>query len=142
MQKEKLYRIARKRHGAIGQDVVHDLVVKFGEHTPSDAYLTKCVKNAKPEPIQQAFEFDMLQEDEVGQELFIDEDVELIMSIIESLRDKYEMEVDTFLECKVNGTMKSFQQHSGVSRSTLEKICNFVKQEILNAYEYHRYINS
>ena len=142
MEHKKLYEIAHSRHGQVGQDVVHDLVVKFGEHCPNDAYLTKCVRTSKPEPMQQSFEYDVLQEDEVGEDIWADTDIDMIMSIIEFLRTKYEEEIDTFLECKVNGDMKSFQKHSGVSRTTLEKICNFVKYEILNEYNRRRQFDS
>jgi hypothetical protein len=128
MINDKLYRIAKLLHGSLNRDAVHDMYCKFGDDLPNMAYLSTCLSHAKPLEIQQKFE--IYESDEQDE----DEDFESVLSIVSScvntVRDKYELEVDTFLECCVNGTYKSFEARSGISRSVLEKICKFAKYEI------------
>lgn len=132
MSHRKLYQISKSRHGDLHRDVVHDMYVKFGQELPSMAYLSTCIKHAKPQPIQQRFElFDEVED--FSEEESIDK-YSLIIKAMNNVRDKYELEIDTFLECNVNSTFKAFEERSGIARSVLEKICKFAKHEILNEY--------
>lgn len=128
MEIEKLYSRARKRHGQLAKDVVHDLYVKFGDNIPSDAYLTTCIQHARPSPVQQ--ESPIIEEDNCDRD-----DVLILHRAMENVRNKYELEVDTFLECCVNGTYQSFSRHSGLSCTILKKICTFARQQIRKEYE-------
>lgn len=132
MEDEKLYKIAKRRHQDLNRDVIHDLYVKFGSELPSDAYVVKCISHAKPQPMQQRFDTMFLQQPQEYEE---SESILLEVSqAVNSVRDKYELEVDTFLECHVNGSYKSFEQRSGIARSILEKICKFAQYEILKEF--------
>lgn len=130
---EQLYSRAQRKHGQLNRDVVHDLYVKFGQDLPSDAYITVCINNRKIEPIQQRIE---VQEED---NLIPEQDQMIIMNrAIENLRSKYELEIDTFLECCVNSDYKSFSIYSGISVSVLKKICTFAKKII--QHEYRRLV--
>lgn len=131
MELDNLYRAARSRHGNLGMDAAHDLICKLGADLPGEAYVRTCIRHAKPEPVQQLFE---LEEDDVDQD---QTDVLHYLAIaIENTRDRYAIEVDTFLECCVNSTYKAFGERTRIARSTLEKICRFARHEILT--EFHR----
>jgi hypothetical protein len=133
MKTQKFYAVSKKRHGHLNRDVVHDLVVKFGQDLPSDAYVVKCISHARPQPIQQKFDPYLLLDEWDGQEQEdeIENSLQKVYTALNSLRDRYELEVDTFLECRVNGNLSSFSQRSGISKSVLEKICKFVQYEVL-----------
>lgn len=129
---EELYAAAAKRHKQIGEDVVHDLYCQFGEDLPNVAYLRTCIKRAKPDKLQQRFEVALLpgtSEDKFDEDLY-----DKVLRVIEVVRSKYEQEVDTFLACKVNGTVADFSEQHGVSVSVLRKICKFVQYEILSEF--------
>lgn len=131
MQVEDFYKVAERRHPQVGKDVVHDLYCQFGEDLPKDAYLRTCIKNARPDPLQQIFDPFRIDspEEEIDENLYAD-----VANIVNGLRDRYDLEVDTFLECCVNSSVKSFSERSGVSISVLQKICTFVKYEILTEF--------
>lgn len=133
MKYEKLYRIAESRHGNLHRDVVHDMYLKFGSELPIDQYVVKCVQHHKPDPLQQKWEIDVMdedQEDEVDFSLMLGK----ASRAVNNVRLKYEEEVDTFLACHVHGTYKSFGELSGISRTVLEKICKFAQYEILREF--------
>lgn len=140
MKADKLYRIAKKRHGQLDKDVVHDMYCKFGQDLPGDAYLNICIQHAKPKPIVEMVEkkflpLDSFYIDEVDySDQDFDSSLSLLSVAVNNVRAKYELEVDTFLECHVNGDYKSFGDRSGIARSVLEKICKFVKYEILKEF--------
>lgn len=133
MEVDKLYKVAKKKHGQLNKDVVHDLFCKFGSDLPSDAYLTTCIQHNKPKPLQEKFDiFDQYEEDPEDESF---QDTLRTLSIaVNNVRQAYELEVDTFLECHVNGDYKSFSESSGIARSVLEKICKFAKYEILTEF--------
>lgn len=133
MQLNALYKQATKRHGTIGRDVVHDLFCKFGSDLPSDAYLTTCIQHTRPQPIQQRFEIPDSYEEDPDSSDFADK-LKLLSVAVNNVRQCYELEVDTFLECHVNGSYKAFSESSGIARSVLEKICKFAKYEILKEF--------
>ena len=128
MDLEQMYRIARRRHGDLGRDVVHDLIMKFGNDLPSDAYLTTCIYHAKTLPAQEIIEVeqDLPEEDS--------HDPVLLAKAIRNISVSFELEVDTFLECEVNSTYKKFSEHSGISLQILKKICMFAKTKIHEEY--------
>lgn len=130
MNINKLYNRAKKIHGSLNRDVVHDMFVKFGQELPSDAYVFKCIDHAKPLEHQQRFE--IVKEEE--SESFPLELSYVLSTAVNNVRDKYTLEVDTFLECQVNSSFKDFEALSGISRTVLEKICKFAKHEILKEY--------
>lgn len=134
LELEELYRRARRQHGNLNRDVVHDLFVKFGEHMPSDAYLTTCIKHAKTLPAQEVFEVVHLEQPEEHEEQNI-EITRRLNQAMKNVRTKYELEVDTFLECCVNSNYQAFSEHSGISVSVLRKICTFAKQLIKDEYK-------
>lgn len=133
MEVDKLYKVAKRKHGQLNKDVVHDLFCKFGENLPSDAYLTTCIQHNKPKPLQEKFDsFDQYEEDPEDESF---QDTLRTLSIaVNNVRQSYELEVDTFLECHVNGDYRSFSESSGIARSVLEKICKFAKHEILTEF--------
>jgi hypothetical protein len=134
MELSKLYSIAERRHGQIGKDVVHDLFCKFGLDLPSDAYLNTCIQHNRPQPIQERFEnFDPFEEEDPQDGQF-ESTLRTLSTAVNNVRQSYELEVDTFLECHVNSNYKSFSERSGIARSVLEKICKFVKHEILKEF--------
>lgn|SRR3990167_11433820 len=124
---DKLYRLARRKHGHLNRDVVHDLLVKFGSDLPSDAYLVTCINHAKTLP---AVEIHELEIDSSEQEV----DNVLLTKSIRNVSAKFELEVDTFLECEVNSSYKRFSEHSGISLLILKKICMFAKIKIREEY--------
>ena len=133
-----MYEEATRRHGQKGKDVVHDLYVKFAGNTPPDAYTRTCIHNSKPDPIAALVDVSGKLEDgePFDEQLYVG-----ICRILSDLRVEYEIEVDTFLACRVNGDLKTFSREYGVSRTVLEKICNFVKNKILTEYEFNRKSN-
>lgn len=134
MQHEKLYEIARTRHGHLNRDVVHDAFCQFGEDLPTRSYLRTCINNADPKPYQERFDAKQIALD-ANEDPFFDENLYgQLVPVLDLIREKYTREVDTFLACKVNGSMQSFSERSGISKSVLEKICNFVKYEILTEF--------
>lgn len=135
MEQEKLYNIARKRHGQLNRDVVHDMYCKFGSDLPDTRYVVTCIKHAKPAPVQLIHDYANVPSDPFD-EVESEDRIRILSTAINNVRRSYELEIDTFLECKVNSSYKAFQEHSGIARSVLEKICNFAKHEILR--EYHR----
>ena len=127
---EKLYRIAKRRHGQLNRDVVHDMFLKFGSDLPSEAYVNTCIEHAKPQPIQSKIDMSReVQDEESDQETY-----SLLTVAVNTVRDSFPLEVDTFLECHVNSTYKDFENFSGISRTVLEKICKFAQHEILSEY--------
>lgn len=132
LDEKKLYRIARKKHGNLNQDVVHDLFLKFGNDLPDVKYLSTCIKHAKPQPLQQQFDLGEQAHDREPEESI--NRYALLIKAMANIEFKYPIEVDTFLACMVNGTVKEFENKSGIARSVLEKICKFVKYEILDEY--------
>ncbi len=137
MIEQSLYNIAKRRHRQLNRDVVHDLYCKFGSDLPSMAYLSTCISHAKPQEMQQEFELcdevlDPHQDSE--HDINFNNVYGLVSSCINTVRAKYELEVDTFLECHVNGDYKSFESRSGISRTVLEKICKFARHEILKEF--------
>ena len=129
MNLSKLYAVAKKRHGDVGEDVVHDLVLKFGGNLPSEAYLIQCIKRHKPKPL---VEMNAIENSESFEQVFTDN--ANLDKALQRVHVLHEVEVDTFLECRVNGSLREFSRISGVSASVLEKICNFVKYEILTEF--------
>jgi hypothetical protein len=131
MQIKEFYTVAERRHPQLGKDVVHDLYCQFGEDLPKDAYLRTCIKNARPDPLQQTFDSFLIEspEEETDPNTYAD-----VANIVNGLRDRYPLEIDTFLECCVNSSVKAFSDRSGVSISVLQKICTFVKYEILREF--------
>lgn len=136
MEHEKLYRAAKQRHGQLNKDVVHDMYCKFGSELPSPAYVRTCIEHAKPEPVQSIIEltegFFTYQDTEDPE---FEETLRILSKAVNRVRDKYELEVDTFLACHVNSDYKSFGEYSGIARSVLEKICKFARYEILREYK-------
>lgn len=129
MQLDQLYRRARRRHGELNRDVVHDLIVKFGNDMPDDSYVIKVIHHAKPLPAQEMIDVNAIEQD-------IEQDEShTIVRAMRNVSKKYQLEVDTFLECCVNGTYESFSEHSGISITVLKKICMFVKIQIRNEYK-------
>lgn len=129
MTLEELYRQARRRHGELNRDVVHDLFVKFGQELPDDAYVRKVIHHARPLPAQEIVDVNDLDSHEEK------EDINPILArAISNVSRLHQLEVDTFLECCVNGTYESFSEHSGISISVLKKICKFVQIQIRNEY--------
>ncbi len=133
MELDQLYIRARKYHGSLNRDAVHDLYVKFGEHLPSDAYLTTCIKHARIAPAQEMVEVQHIETDMDYQEENVDTS-RLLNRAIENVRNRYELEVDTFLECCVNSNYTAFSAYSGISITVLKKICTFAKNEIKNEF--------
>lgn len=134
MQLEELYRRARRQHGDLNRDVVHDLFVKFGNDLPSDAYLTTCIKHAKTSPAVQLFEVHNLDQPEDHEEQSI-EITRTLNKAISNVRNNFTLEVDTFLECCVNSNYKTFSAYSGISVSVLRKICSFAQKKIQDEYK-------
>lgn len=134
MHLDELYRRARRQHGDLNRDAVHDLFVKFGSDLPSDAYLTTCIKHAKTLPAVQVFEVHHLDGPEEHEEQSI-EITRTLNKAISNVRNNFEVEVDTFLECCVNSDYKTFSAHSGISVSVLRKICTFAQQQIKNEFK-------
>lgn len=132
MDLEQLYSRARKRHGHLNRDVVHDLYIKFGSEMPSDAYLTTCIKHAKTDPLQERVDNICLPDEEESIEM--QADTRILNRAMENIRNKYELEIDTFLECCVNSTYKEFSEYSGLSITLLRKICSFAKTQLQNEY--------
>lgn len=130
---DQLYRRARKRHGNLNRDVVHDLYVKFGTDLPCDAYITTCIKHARPQPAQQVFDLNHLEGLEDHQEQSI-EITRTLNRAIENVRKRYDLEVDTFLECCVNSNFKAFSAYSSISVSVLRKICKFTQNQIKDEF--------
>lgn len=133
MELEQLYRRARKRHGSLNRDVVHDMYVKFGSDLPSDAYLTACINYARTQPAQQVFEVRHLETADDHNEQSV-EVTRTLNRAIENVRKRYDLEIDTFLECCVNSDFKTFSAYSGISISVLRKICNFAKNQIKDEF--------
>lgn len=123
----------------MNRDVVHDTFCQFGEDLPNTAYLRTCINNAKPEPLQERFDANQIELDQNADPFFDESLYRQLLPVLDSIREKYTREVDTFLACKVNGSMQAFSERSGISKSVLEKICNFVKYEILT--EFYRLQN-
>lgn len=134
MELEQLYRRARKRHGNLNRDVVHDLFLKFGNELPGDAYVTTYIKHARPQPAQEMFEVHNLEEPGDHQEQSI-EVSRLLNRAIRNVRKRYDLEVDTFLECCVNSDFKTFSAYSGISITVLRKICTFAQKQIKNEFK-------
>lgn len=132
MQLDQLYRMARQLHGKLNRDVVHDLYVKFGNDMPSDAYLITCINHAKTLPAQEIVDVTALDSHEDGEP---SHDAAILAKAIRNVSVKYQLEVDTFLECCVNGTYASFAKHSEISITVLKKICKFAKLQIQNEYK-------
>ena len=133
MELEKLYNVSKKRHGQLNRDVVHDMYCKFGSELPSIQYVTTCIKHAKPDPIQHTLElYEEIEADE--HDTTFEETYTMLAAAVNIVRNDYPLEVDTFLECHVNGSYKSFSERSGIARSVLEKICKFAKYEILKEF--------
>ena len=134
MKVDKLYKVAEKRHGQLNKDAVHDLFCRFGSDLPSDAYLHTCLQHNKTLPLQEKFEdFFELEDDDQDDEDF-QYKLSTLSRAVNNVRQTYAIEVDTFLECHVNGSYKSFSESSGIARSVLEKICKFAKYEILTEF--------
>jgi hypothetical protein len=134
MDIDKLYKVAKNRHGQLNKDAVHDLFCRFGSDLPSDAYLNTCLQHNKPLPLQEKFEdFFELEEDHSEDSTF-ENTLSTLSTAVNNVRQTYEIEVDTFLECHVNGSYKAFSESSGIARSVLEKICKFAKYEILTEF--------
>lgn len=137
MNLEALYRIARKQHGALNRDVVHDLYVKFGNDLPSDAYLVTCMKHARTAPAQEVFELQHLDDaqDHEEQDIEITRRLNQAINNVRNRSEEMTLHVDTFLECCVNSNFKAFSAYSGISISVLRKICNFAQIEIQNEFK-------
>jgi hypothetical protein len=137
MNLEALYRIARQQHGTLNRDVVHDLIVKFGNDLPSDAYLVTCMKHARTAPAQEVFDVTQLDEveDHEEQNIEITRRLNQAMSNVRNQSEEMTLYVDTFLECCVNGNFKAFSTYSGISVSVLRKICKFAQKEIQNEFK-------
>jgi hypothetical protein len=129
MELEKLYSRAKSRHGELNRDVVHDMYCKFGAELPSIQYVTTCIKHAKPEPVRTIFE--VQEEFESDEDETFEDTYNALAVAVNTVRAHYPLEVDTFLECHVNGSYKAFGERSGIARSVLEKICKFARYEIL-----------
>lgn len=129
-----MYRYARRRHGALNRDAVHDLFAKYGENMPNDPRIF--IIHAKPLPAQEAFEVHHLNQHDDGEQHGA-EITRTLHRAIENVRNRSEesaLDVDTFLECCVNSDFKTFSAYSGISVSVLRKICAFTQKQIRNEY--------
>lgn len=130
MDLKQLYTYARHRHRALNRDVVHDMYLKFGSDAPSTAYLKVCIRNAKPDPVQQSFtdaDIDLYTESAEDKSV-------LLYEAIERIRATNELDVDIFLECCVNSSYTKFSEYSGIPVSSLRRSCNKTKQLIRDEY--------
>ena len=134
MEIDKLYKVAKKRHGQLNKDAVHDLFCKFGSDLPSDAYLTTCLQHNKPKPLQEKIDISKMFLDLTDQEDNFEPTLKKLSLAVNKVRATYELELDTLLECHVNSNYKAFSASSGIARSVLEKICKFAKNEILKEF--------
>lgn len=134
MELDKFYGIAKKHHGDLNRDVVHDLFCKFGSDLPSDAYLSTCIRHNKPKPLVEKFDVSDLFLDQEDQDENFEPTLRKLSQAVNNVRQNFEIEVDTFLECQVNSNYKAFSASSGIARSVLEKICKFAKNEILKEF--------
>jgi DNA-directed RNA polymerase specialized sigma24 family protein len=145
MNFEKMYKYARSIAGVHGEDLFHHVYLKCQNKQiqHSDSYYFTAMRN---EWMDKRSEFhkqyrqvhlDIENYDkEAPQEDISKFDSITLQTVLLSLEiEGYELQVKTFKECYFFGSKRSFSKKTGIDIRTIDKICNFVIQEIKKRYD-------
>jgi hypothetical protein len=142
---EKYYKYARKIAGCLGDDLFHHVYIKIQgkdiQHL--DSYIFTAMRNEfhdkrssfykQYRQTHQAIENNTVQEEI---EHINNYDTITLQTVLLSLEiEGYEIEVKTFKECYFIGSKRSFSIKTGIDIRTIDKICNFVINEIKKRYD-------
>jgi hypothetical protein len=142
---EKYYKYARKIAGCLGDDLFHHVYIKIQgkdiQHL--DSYIFTAMRNEfhdkrssfykQYRQTHQEIENNTVQEEF---EQINNYDTITLQTVLLSLEiEGYEIEVKTFKECYFIGSKRSFSIKTGIDIRTIDKICNFVINEIKKRYD-------
>jgi hypothetical protein len=142
---EKYYKYARKIAGSLGEDLFHHVYIKIqGKDIQNlDSYIFTAMRNEfhdkrssfykQYRQTHQEIENNTVQEEF---EQINNYDTITLQTVLLSLEiEGYEIEVKTFKECYFIGSKRSFSIKTGIDIRTIDKICNFVINEIKKRYD-------
>jgi hypothetical protein len=142
---EKYYKYARKIAGCLGDDLFHHVYIKIqGKDIQNlDSYIFTAMRNEFHDKRSSFYKQYRQQHQEIENNT-VQEEIEQInnydtitlQTVLLSLEiEGYEIEVKTFKECYFIGSKRSFSIKTGIDIRTIDKICNFVINEIKKRYD-------
>jgi hypothetical protein len=142
---EKYYKYAKKIAGCLGEDLFHHVYLKIQgkdiQHL--DSYIFTAMRNEFHDK-RSSFYKQYRQTHQEIENNTVQEEIEQInnydtitlQTVLLSLEiEGYEIEVKTFKECYFIGSKRSFSIKTGIDIRTIDKICNFVINEIKKRYD-------
>jgi hypothetical protein len=142
---EKYYKYARKIAGSLGEDLFHHVYIKIQgkdiQHL--DSYIFTAMRNEFHDKRSSFYKQYRQQHQEIESNTVQEEiehinnyDTITLQTVLLSLEiEGYEIEVKTFKECYFIGSKRSFSIKTGIDIRTIDKICNFVINEIKKRYD-------
>jgi hypothetical protein len=141
---DKYYKYARKIAGGLGDDLFHHVFLKIQgkdiQHL--DSYIFAAMRNEYHDKRSSFYKqyrntYQELENSitDSEQEEFNNYDTITLQTVLLSLEiEGYELEVKTFRECYFISSKRSFSIRTGIDIRTIDKICNFVINEIKKRY--------